>query len=153
MKICGGNMDRAIRLIVIGIMPLILGFVLNWLLMILPITGFFMLLLSLLFLIVWGYAAFKISSPSRNFILQAFLMCIFGLLMLILVLYQELAMGEYWGNLIGVGTQMFFLPWISLASTIIRPFMNVTRVWPLEIAIWIVLFILGCIGCIVKQHK
>lgn len=90
MKICGGNMDRAIRLIVIGIMPLILGFVLNWLLMILPITGFFILLLSLLFLIVWGYAAFKIASPSRNFILQAFLMCIFGLQAVLAVLRNNI---------------------------------------------------------------
>lgn len=146
-------MVRVIRLIGIGIVPLIVGFVLNWLMTILPITGFFMSLLSLLLLIIWGYAAFKISSPSGNFVLQAFLMCVFGLLMLILVLYQELAMGEYWGNLIGYGSQLFFAPWILPASTVIIPFMSVIRIWPMYIAIWIALFISGCIGCFVKQRK
>ena len=77
----------------------------------------------------------------------------FGLLMLALTLYQELVMGSYWGNILGYGTQMFFLPWLSLAAFMAAPFTNIIRIWPLYIIIWAGLFLTGCVGCIRKQYR
>lgn len=141
------------KLIGVGILPLILGFLLNRLMWTLPITGFISISLGLLLLLAWGYCSFKLSNPIKSPILQAFLMCAFGLLILVLVLYQEIIRGAYWGNVIGLGTQVFFLPWLSLAFTVISPFLNVVRVWPMYIVIWIGLFITSCVGCLMKQHK
>lgn len=146
-------MLKTIKLIGVGIIPLFLGFLLNWLMTILPITGFVSILLGLLLLLVWGYCSFKLSSPTQNFILQAFSMCAFGLLLLILVLCQEIIVGAYWNNVIGFATQMFFLPWISLAAFITGPFMNVIRLWPMDMVIWISLFVISCVGCFLKRRK
>ncbi len=146
-------MGRAMCLIGGGILPLFLGFLLNWTMLAFPVTGFITLLLALLFLLMWGYLSFQLSASAKSPVLQAFLMCAFGLLMLALVLYQELVMGRYWSGLAGFGPQMFFLPWISLASLVVRPFMSVVRMWPIYIVIWIGLFITSCIGCKMKQAK
>ena len=144
--------SRFVGLVGLGFLPLVLGFLLNWM-MALPIPGIFYTLLSILLLVGWGYLSFKVSSPSSNPFLQALLACSFGLLMLMLVLYQELVMGRYWGNLIGSGTQFFFLPWLSLASTIISPLMHTVRMWLMYVTVWIGLFISSCIGCFKKRIK
>ncbi len=145
---------KAIRLIGWGILPVVVGFIENWLLTSSPlgIPGFISRLLSLFLLILWGYSAFRLSDPAHNPIMQALWMCSFGLLMLILVLYQELVLGAYWRNIIGVGTQMFFLPWISLASAILLPFTSGIRLWYLYIMIWVVLFLASSIGCFKKKR-
>ena len=145
--------SRFVGLVGLGVLPLVLGFLLNWAMMILPISRIFYILLSILLLVGWGYLSFKVSSPSSNPFIQALLMCSFGLLMLMLVLYQELVIGRYWGNLIGSGTQFFFLPWLSLASTIISPLMHTVRMWPMYVTVWIGLFISSCIGCFKKRNK
>lgn len=146
-------MAKTVRLICAGILPLILGFLLNWVLLVLPIPGFILIVQSFLLLFAWGYLAFKLSNSARNSIIQALLMCSFGFFMLILVLYQELVMKAYWGNIIGFGTQMFFLPWVTLASLLMSPFLDVITVWPMYIAIWVALFIASCIGCFLEQQK
>ncbi len=146
-------MLKAIKLIGFGIIPMVVGFLLNWLMMLLPIYGIVSILLAVVFLLLWGYFAFKLSNSRQNSILQAFLMCAFGLIMLALVLYQELAMGQYWINLMGFATQMFFLPCLSLASLVVSPFMDVIRVWPMYIVIWAAMFIASCIGVFVKGRS
>ena len=142
-------MAKAVRLICVGMVPLILGFLLNGVMQTSPISGFIWLALSFLLLIAWGYLAFKVSNPAHNSMMQALLMCAFGLVMLLFVLYQELVMGAYWGNIIGVGTQMYFLPWVALASLVIHSL----RLWPIYVAIWLGLFVTSCIGCLLKRHK
>lgn len=89
-------------------------------------------------------------------LIQSLLFCTFGLLMLLLVLYQELVMGAYWENPIGFCTQAYFLPWILLASTIMSlfsPLMELIRVWPLYIVIWVSLFIASCAECAIKKRR
>lgn len=146
-------MMKTIKLIGVGIIPLILGFLLNWLILTFPIIGSVYIFLGLLFLALWEYCSFKLADAQKNSILQAFIICAFGLLMLILVLYQELIAGAYWSNVIGLGTQMFFLPWLSLAAVVVRPFMNVIRTWPMYLVIWAGLFVISWAGCFLKKHK
>ena len=101
-------MIRAMRLMGAGALPLFLGFLLDRLLLAFPASGMVRVPLSVLLLFAWGYFAFRLSDSLQNAVLQAFLLCAFGLLMLALTLYQELVMGSYWGNILGYGTQMFF---------------------------------------------
>ena len=146
-------MIRAMRLMGAGTLPLFLGFLLNRLLLAFPASGMVRVPLSVLLLFAWGYFAFRLSDSLQNAVLQAFLLCAFGLLMLALTLYQELVLGSYWGNVLGYGTQMFFLPWLSLAAFMAAPFTNIIRIWPLYIIIWAGLFLTGCVGSIRKQYR
>lgn len=144
-------MNKMLRLVLIGILPLPLGVLFNWL----YVEFFFprpvSLLISVLFLLAWGCIAFWLSSPGQNAVLQALCMCAFGLLVLALLLYQELVMGEYWGGLIGLGTQAFFLPWLSLAFVVLSPLVH--HVWPLYLAIWAALFLTSWLGCFLRQRR
>ena len=146
--------SRVAGLVGLGVLPLVLGFFYNWMLTTLPVRGILYLLLPVLLLVGWGYLSYRVASSSSNPFLQALLTCSFGLVILVLVLYQELAMGQYWGNLVGIATQFFFLPWISLASSVmslISPFVHSIRVWPLYVIIWIGLLAVSCFGCVKKR--
>ena len=97
------------------------------------------------------------SSPDRNPILQSLLLCAFGLVMLGLVLYQEVVMGQYWSNLFGFGTQMYFLPLLSIVSPVLSPvlmaLMSVIHVWQLYIGVWLCMFLISAVGCVLKKRK
>lgn len=147
------SLKSLIKLFCIGILPLIVGFVMNYAILYLPIPGFVSILLGLLFFALWGYLSFKIADSNRNPIIQALILCVFGLLMLVLLLYQELIMGEYFANLIGFASQMFFLPFLSTISSIVVPFLNVITMSPIYVVVWIAMFIISCIGCLVKCRK
>ena len=146
-------MSNTAKLLGAGVLPLAVGFAFNYLILYLPLPGFLLLPIELALLVLWGYLAFRLSVREKNPIGQAFLMCAFGLLILALVLYQELVLGQYWGNLVGFGTQMYFLPLLTLAATIARPFMEVIRVWPIYILIWIGMFFVSCAGCFLKRRR
>lgn len=144
---------RVLCLIAVGISPLFLGFLMNWLVQTAPSLFAFPTVLTVLLLLAWGYCSYKLTTPAKNFLLQAFAMCAFGLVMLILAVYQELRMGEYWQNLIGLGSQFFFLPWISLGAKIISIFARDIKIWPMYIVSWVCLFLASGIGCYIKRQK
>lgn len=151
-------MTKPIRLIAAGIVPLILGFLLHWMILALPNTAVVTLPLSVVLLAAWGFAAFKLSDPAGSAALQAFLMCALGLVILLLLLYQELVVGAYWGGWIGLGTQLFFLPWLplpaaaaSFLASMIGP--SAMPMWADYLAVWICLFAAGCIGCSARRRR
>ena len=149
-------MPKTVTLLLLGILPLAGGFALNFM-MFLPIPGFVFFPVQLALLALWGYLAYRVSAPRKSAFAQALALCAFGLAMLALVLYQELVMGEYWGNLAGFGTQMYFLPVLSVAVSVLQPFLRafteVVRVWPLYIAVWVLLFLAGLAGCCLKRRR
>ena len=94
---------------------------------------------------------FEVSDPGRDPVMQAFLLSAFGLVMLALALYQELVAGQYWPGRVGFGTQMYFLPFLSLASSIVNRFFS--RIWPDYIVVWLGIFLAGWAGCLAKQGR
>lgn len=146
-------MTNAVKLFCAGILPLLVGLIFNFIILNFPFTGIPVLIIELALIIGWGFLAFRASNSEKHPMMQAFLLSAFGLLMLALVLYQELGMGQYWGNYIGFGTQIYFLPLLSLVSSIMSPFMTVIRIWPMYIVIWAVMFLAGCAGCYMKRGR
>lgn len=145
-------MPKTIKLIGYGITPVLVGFLMNRLILRLPISGMVVRLLTALLLLLWGYFAFRISNTDQSPVLQAFFMCAFGLFMLALVLYQELVVGAYWPNFVGFASQMYFLPCLSFASLIVSPLMDVVRVWPMYIVTFIAMFIVSYLGAVNKAR-
>ncbi|MFR5932513.1 MAG: hypothetical protein ACLUGG_04700 [Oscillospiraceae bacterium] len=74
--------------------------------------------------------------------------------MLLLVLFQELVLGNYWFNVFGTASQLYFLPLFSLAATVLRfslsLFVPITRIWPYCIVVWGCMFVASCVGCLKK---
>ena len=150
-------MSNAVKLFIGGVLPLVAGYVLNFLICFLPLPGIFLILINIVLVFLWGYLSYRLSAPNINTVVQAMLMCTFGLLMLALALYQELALGQYWFNFVGFGTQMYFLPFLSITSIVFSPlisvFMPVMRPWPLFICELLCMIGVSGIGCYIKKRR
>ena len=111
---------------------------------------------SICFLLLWVLLARRVSAREGQPIVQALLLSAFGLLMLLLVLYQELVMGRYWLNLLGAAPQLYFLPLLSLGFTLsnvlIQPFLPTLEMWLVYLLAWLLLFAAGCAGCFWKAR-
>ena len=151
---------KTMQLLGMGIVPLITGFILMaWLIPALPAAGLRLLpVLSVLLLLAWGFAAYKLFDPSGNIPGQALLLCAFGLLMLLLTLIQELAVGHYWDGPLGLLPQAFFLPWHALASAAVS-LLSAAVTGPLSISAWgcaavilLALFAAGCAGFLARRR-
>lgn len=103
-------MKRNIALLLLGILPLPLGYALNFVILSLPSSSILLSAVSIGFLLLWVLLARRVSAREGQPIVQALLLSAFGLLMLLLVFYQELVMGRYWFNLLGAAPQLYFLP-------------------------------------------
>ncbi|MBP3485544.1 MAG: hypothetical protein J6J81_01790 [Oscillospiraceae bacterium] len=135
-----------------GVLPLLVGYGLNFLLLRLPFPvplG----LLGLALLGLWGVLAYRLADPGRRCLPQALALCAFGLLMLALVLFQELALGEYWQSALGFASQMYFLPALSVSAAVMTPFLSVVTTWPLYIGEWCLLLAVSCGGCALKRRR
>lgn len=116
-----------------------------------------MAILEAVLLFLWGYLAYRVSSPEKKPLWQAFLLCAVGLVMLGLGLYQVPGQGAYWPNFLGIACQMYFLPFLTLTATLLAPLfqlvMPVLEIWPHYIAIWIAMFLVSCIGCVLRRRR
>lgn len=146
-------MSGSFRLLGIGVLPLLVGLLFHFILCYLPIGGFLLCLMNLVLLLLWGYGAYRAADATKSPVIQALALSAFGLLMLGLGLWQELVLQRYWPNFIGFGTQLYFLPFLTLASTLVTPFSDVVRVWPMYILIWVWIFLISFIGCWQKRRK
>ena len=140
------------KLLTAGVLPLLVGYLLNFLLLRLPFP-LPLMLSGLVLLGLWGVLAYRLSDPGRRCFPQGLALCAFGLGMLALVLWQELALGEYWLNPVGFASQMYFLPALSAASAVMAPFLKVVTPWPLYIGEWLSLLAVSCTGCLLKRRR
>ena len=108
---------KRILLIIIGLIPLPLGFLLNHCMMN-SNSNLPTLLISIVMLVIW----FFISMVSARFVSSKIetiiLLNASAFLILLLNLFQEYIIGHYFMNYIGVSTQFFYLPFLSLGFTI-----------------------------------
>lgn len=77
--------------------------------------------LSIVFLLIWACCALFLSDPGKGAVTQSLLMCAPGLVMLCLVLIQEV-LGRYWFSFVGVLSQDYFTPVLSLIASVFRLF-------------------------------
>jgi len=116
-------MKASIALVLIGVLPLPVGFLTNHLVMttwfdIFP--GGWYWFTGLFFLLLW-YVTGLLSAKwvdSRKAALL-YLNAAAGLF-LILTLFQELILGRYWWGWVGISTQFYYLPLIHIPGNIIR---------------------------------
>ena len=139
-------------LLAAGMLPLPVGYGLNFLLLRLPLPMPLWPLGAAL-LVLWGVLAYRLADPGRHSFRQALALCAVGLLMLALVLWQELALGEYWQNPLGFASQMYFLPALTVSAAVMAPFLPVITTWPLYIGEWVLLLAAACTGCALKRRR
>lgn len=143
-------MRNTVRLLLLGLLPLAVGYLINYVLMLLPFPLFFG---SLLPLLLWAWLSGRMADSSENALLQALLLNAFGLVMLLLALLQELVLGAYWENILGLFSQLFFLTGLPLASVLLRPLTSTASLWPFYGASWLFLFLASLAGILLYRRK
>ena len=96
-------------LIVLGAMPLGLGWLLNWYMNLHPETFPPMFIIGLAFLLAWGFASWKVNKKLLEIGTVLIAQHAIAAIMLVLVAIQ-LITGNYWVSYLGIASQMFFMP-------------------------------------------
>lgn len=132
-------------LILEGIIPFFIGYGMNYLIMgpfyntVLPYK-----LISIAFLIAW----FFVGRYSYKFVSNKKVATIWGnsvaLIVLLLVLYQEVILGQYWPNQVGIATQYYYLALINIASVFTRMFHTMPATYVTAFLMMCIVFYWGC---------
>lgn len=136
--------------LLIGTVPLWVGYVLNAIITVMPIPIAF---ISLLLLFLWMLLCYRSCVPHRSPIAQAAYLSGFGFVMLLLVAYQTLIRGSMWVSWFGLATQIYFLPGLLPAATILSPFIKSTSMLLIMAVEMVMLFLLALTGCMLKAKK
>lgn len=90
-------------------------------------------LIGLIFLAFWVTVGFISYKFEKSLLKSAVLTHLPALLMLIFIMYQEIVLGQYWSNVFGIATQYYYLPLISISSSVVGILLSLT---PWAINIW-----------------
>jgi len=121
------------NLFLLGLIPFVLGFLMNSWLMQNPDSILPFQLIGLIFLAFWvtiGFISYKFETSLLESAVIAHLP---ALLMLLFIMYQEIILGQFWSNLFGIATQLYYLPLINISSSVVGIFLSLT---PWAINIW-----------------
>ena len=143
-------MKRIVKLILIGTLPLWIGIVLN---SILTVASMPIFIVSAFFMGAWVYLCYKCAIGWQDLLPQAVCLNLFGFVMLLLVLFQELVLGSYWMNYLGMATQLYFLPGLAFVSVLIGRHMPVITIPAMYASEMVILFLLSLLGCWLKSRK
>ena len=113
---------KKMTLILLGFIPLVIGFIMNsWILdnpdSVLPLK-----LIGFIFLAFWvivGFIGFKFERTLLKSVVIAHLP---ALIMLLLIMYQEVILGQFWSNLLGMATQFYYLPLVNISASVVGVF-------------------------------
>ena len=114
-------------------MPFVIGFLMNSWLMQNPYSILPFKLIGFIYLTFWliiGFISYKI---EKTLLKPAVIAHLPAILMLSLIMYQEIILGQYWSNTIGIAAQIFYLPLINISSSVVGIFLFFI---PWDIHVW-----------------
>lgn len=103
-------------LVGLSLLPSVLGFIINFLVIQFPVNGFMMFVMSFLFYAYWLYAGYKIKKAYDMNVFTIGLAHSVGLLSLAYLGYQVIYVGAFHTNALGLAPQLYFIPGLSLVS-------------------------------------
>lgn len=143
-------MKRNLKLFFIGTIPLWVGIVLN---SILSMASMPIFIVSAFLMGCWCFISYKCAIGWEDLLPQAIWLNLFGFVMLVLALFQELILGGYWISYLGMATQLYFLPGLAFVTVLIGRHMDVIALPPLYAAEMVCLFLTTLLGCWLKSRK
>ena len=130
--------------ILLGFVPLGIGILLNAYMMAHMDTLPPLALIALGTLLLWGLLGY-LTADGKKPRSQVLSLNAANFLALALVLVQELLLGRYWTNAVGLASQFFFLPLINLVA-----FLPLHYVWLCDVVISLVLLLISKYVCQLK---
>lgn len=135
---------KKMTLLLVGIIPFFIGYGMNYLMlgpfanMVLPYK-----LIGIAFLIAW----FFVGRYSYKFVSSKKAATILGnsiaFIVLLLIIYQECILGQYWTTQVGLATQLYYLPLLGLALIFTRMFHTMPSLYIVAFLMMCIVFYLG----------
>ena len=133
-------------LILLGAMPLGVGWLLNWYMNLHPETFPPMFIIGLAFLLAWGFASWKLNQKALATGAVMIPQHAVAAIMLVLVAIQ-LATGNYWVSYLGIASQMFFMPVLYVGAV----FFNWAGTFGIYFASFLLMLLASFIGCKIAE--
>lgn len=146
------NTKQNTRLILIGILPLAVGLFQELMLQVAPALAPIGPISSVIFLLLWGILCNRVSYPAGRALNQALSLHLMAAVMLAVFLIQEFLVDHTWTAL-NYLSQTFFMPFFSLAAMPRFSFDSTVYIWPAFIISFLLMFLVGCIGCCTKVNS
>lgn len=139
----------AILLVILGAIPYLLGYAMNWYMMEYPDTLPPLRWIAVLFLLFWGLLAFLCNRKGAHTKqVVCFFLNLLAALNLVLLGVQDVILGAYWSNFWGLITQVFYLPVLNLGAILTVWFSSVFVVY---IASFILMVAASYASCRIRQ--
>ena len=139
----------------LGLIPLACGWILNYVMMLPFFNGIMLFIVNAGLLFLWSYLAYRTRHFDRSALSHTLKMNTVGLIFLALVLIQQLSVGHYWPNVIGLSAQFYFLPCLSLGYRIeglFSPLFQTAHGWVVFALVFVLMFAASYIGSRMKKR-
>ena len=133
-------------LILLGAMPLGLGWLLNWYMNLHPETFPPLFIIGLAFLLAWGFASWKMNKKMLETGTVMLAQHAVAAIMLVLVAIQ-LITGNYWVSYLGIASQMFYMPVLYVGAV----FFNWAGTFGIYFASFLLMLLASFIGCKIAE--
>lgn len=137
---------KKLILFLIGLIPFVSGFLMNSWLMQNPNSVLPFKLIGSIFLVFWVLVGSITCKFDKTPYHSAVIIHLPALLVLLLIMYQDMILGQFWSNIFGLATQFYYLPLINISSFIVGGGLYV-QMWTASIVAFFLMY--GCyyLGC------
>lgn len=139
------HIAKKVTLILIGSIPFFIGYGMNALILGVPSVALPFKLISIAALILWfliGRYSYKLADTKTE---AAVLGNAIAFVVLLLVLYQECILGQYWFNQLGAASQLYYVPFFGLAYIFTGMFHTMPSTYIAAFLMMCIVFYLGCL--------
>lgn len=144
---------KKITMIIIGFIPFLIGGILNGIMLKAPTILPPLLLIGILYLLLWGFGANRLRPHSKNTLTLLVCMNAPAGIVLILLGIQEILLGQYFSNAVGLWTQYFYLPLLSIGYQLTFWSTSAFAAYCASFLLMIVTAFIGCRVCSGKNHR
>ena len=141
---------KKIILFLIGLIPFVLGFLMNSWLMQNPNSILPSKLIGIIFLVFWVLVGFITCKFNKTPYQSAVIIQSPALLVLLLIMYQDMILGQFWSNFFGLATQFYYLPLINISSYIVGGGLYV-QMWTASVVAFVLMYGSYYLGCYLKN--
>lgn len=107
-----------LKLMLFSVSPYMIGYLLSYAMLKFNWYGTIISVISILFCVYWFFVGYKSYDYVKSTKESILLGNCFGIVSIILIMLQKVILGSFMPNIIGHGSQNFFLPIISVSSWI-----------------------------------
>lgn len=136
---------KKLVLLLLGLIPFPVGYLVNYLMMEnVFINGLHYTLVNLFCLAIWFLLGMFLHSLASTKIKAAAIANCPAFIVLLLILFQEVVLGQYWMNIVGIASQFFYMPFLYLTFRITPMFHTMSPTYIVAFCLMCIVFYWGC---------